>query len=308
VRGSYTLFARARIPLRAYTFAAQNKGARLMSVQRKSVPASEADLESTAELPVLDVAAYEAGTTEERVSSTDTWVIPASAAAAMASAVVDEQRTHIEADLRALSANLREVEERLTRKGQRLIEIENELAESRSERAATEARAASLATELAEARDRAAAAEAQAAGTRNELELRIAGLRSEAEARHLEFSARLESQATEAQQAIASRDAAAGAQQARLQEMAAQLASRDRALVVASTEAREPGISRRSSRMKAGVACSSASSRLSTTHSKCAQRKRPARSRSCTHARTKFASSPRNSPHAINVPFRSRAS
>jgi hypothetical protein len=48
-----------------------------MSVQRKSSPsptspAAESDLETTAELPVLDVAAYEAAATEERLGSTDT--------------------------------------------------------------------------------------------------------------------------------------------------------------------------------------------------------------------------------------------
>ena len=51
-----------------------------MSVQRKSSPsptspAAESDLETTAELPVLDVAAYEAATTEERLGNTDTWII-----------------------------------------------------------------------------------------------------------------------------------------------------------------------------------------------------------------------------------------
>ncbi|HEX4677408.1 MAG TPA: hypothetical protein VH209_18875, partial [Steroidobacteraceae bacterium] len=51
-----------------------------MSVQRKSSPsptspAAESDLDTTAELPVLDVAAYEAATTEERLVNTDTWII-----------------------------------------------------------------------------------------------------------------------------------------------------------------------------------------------------------------------------------------
>src|SRR5271163_3196571 len=51
-----------------------------MSVQRKSSPspasaAPESDLETTAELPVLDVAAYEAAAAEERITNTDTWVV-----------------------------------------------------------------------------------------------------------------------------------------------------------------------------------------------------------------------------------------
>jgi chromosome segregation ATPase len=51
-----------------------------MSVQRKSSPsptspAAESDLETTAELPVLDVAAYEAAAAEERLVNTDTWIL-----------------------------------------------------------------------------------------------------------------------------------------------------------------------------------------------------------------------------------------
>src|ERR1700733_14832911 len=53
-----------------------------MSVQRKSSPspasaAPESDLETTAELPVLDVAAYEAAAAEERIGNTDTWLVQA---------------------------------------------------------------------------------------------------------------------------------------------------------------------------------------------------------------------------------------
>lgn len=48
-----------------------------MSVQRQSAPTPpETDLEVTAELPVLDVAAYEA-TLEAGAGSTDTWHMPA---------------------------------------------------------------------------------------------------------------------------------------------------------------------------------------------------------------------------------------
>ena len=44
-----------------------------MSVPRQSMPPKDGDLETTAELPVLDVAAYEAAIKEERSGSTDTW-------------------------------------------------------------------------------------------------------------------------------------------------------------------------------------------------------------------------------------------
>ena len=89
-----------------------------MSVQRQSVPSNEVDLESTAELPVLDV-----GDVAEHVSNTDTWIVPAgvaSLAAAPSEPLVDERSTQLELNLRALSTSLKDVEERLTRKGERL--------------------------------------------------------------------------------------------------------------------------------------------------------------------------------------------
>ena len=111
----------------------------------------EADVETTAELPVLDVAAYEAALSEERSGSTDTWHLPAlqSSAAGHAAAAVSahaaatpgtpastpvDRTMQLEIDLRSLSESLRDVEERLTRKGERLIELERELANARAER------------------------------------------------------------------------------------------------------------------------------------------------------------------------------
>ena len=96
-----------------------------MSVPRQSAPPKDPDLETTAELPVLDVAAYEAAVTEERSGSTDTWHMPAlnaQAAAAAASgaaaiAAAEDRSLQLETDLRALAENLRDVEERLTRRG-----------------------------------------------------------------------------------------------------------------------------------------------------------------------------------------------
>src|SRR5689334_2283367 len=133
-----------------------------MSVPRQSVPSSkDPDLETTAELPVLDVAAYEAAVPEERTGSTDTWHMPAlqgqasatAAANAAAVAQADERTMRLEFDLRSLSENLRDLEGRLTRKGERLVELERELASSRAERAAAEERAAKL---LKDAEERAA--------------------------------------------------------------------------------------------------------------------------------------------------------
>ncbi len=139
-----------------------------MSVQRQSVPGKDAgtasDLETTAELPVLDVAAYEAAVTEERSGSTDTWHIPApnaqalqaaAAASSAAAAAAEDRSLQLETDLRALAENLRDVEERLTRRGERLVELERDLASSRAERVALDQRAASL---VSEAEERAAKA------------------------------------------------------------------------------------------------------------------------------------------------------
>jgi chromosome segregation ATPase len=149
--------------------------------QRQSSPAEEADLEVTAELPVLDVAAYEAnaastattGTypvvTPERdhLNSTDTWHIPApslrgskTAASEAANTVIDENRARLEVNLQALSTTLRDVEDRLTRKSERLAEIEKALELAVAERNSTEQRARSLTDEVT--RSEAASTAAQA--------------------------------------------------------------------------------------------------------------------------------------------------
>ena len=185
-----------------------------MSLQRHSSPPDEADLEVTAELPVLDVMAYEAGFTSgasESASasvsqsaangalprdhgSTDTWVVPAQSlrAAAPASAeptnaAIDENRARLEINLQALSTTLRDVEERLTRKGERLAEIERALDTAVTERGASDQRARALSNELAQARAGAAAAQTRIAELQKSLEQREAaeekGRAQEAEAR-----------------------------------------------------------------------------------------------------------------------------
>ncbi len=124
-----------------------------MSVQRQSVPSStDADLEATAELPVLDAAGCENATSEEHSGSTDTWHMPGmqaqAAATGISQAVPEEnQSLQLEIDLRALSENLRDVEGRLTRKGERLVELERELANARADRLEADQRAASLLNE-----------------------------------------------------------------------------------------------------------------------------------------------------------------
>jgi chromosome segregation ATPase len=194
-----------------------------MSVQRKSSPVAspgrdrpgaESDLETTAELPVLDVAAYEAAAAEERAGNgnTDTWLLqspvareraakgvtpgavavppptgvaassplvapPSSPIAPASSAVAEdkhEKTTQLEANLLALSDNLREVEERLTRKGERATEIELALAQAKAGRTAAEQQAQQLTADLAKARAALAASEARFAALQRRVEEREA--------------------------------------------------------------------------------------------------------------------------------------
>src|SRR5882724_9232253 len=125
-----------------------------MSVRRKSAPAdTRSDLESTAELPVLDVASLEATQAVERLGNTDTWIAPASFAADLAdsaarAAAVEQQRTELETKLQELSRSLDDVEGRLHRKGQRLSEIERLLEESRSQARAAGERIVDLQEQL----------------------------------------------------------------------------------------------------------------------------------------------------------------
>ena len=158
-----------------------------MSVPRQSVPSSkDPDLETTAELPVLDVATYEAAVSDERAGSTDTWHMPALQASAAASAAAatgaaaaqaaDERTMRLEFDLRSLSENLRDLEGRLTRKGERLVELERELANSRAERVAAEERAS---TELQAAEARAAASSSAAEERATALVAELASARTE---------------------------------------------------------------------------------------------------------------------------------
>ena len=198
-----------------------------MSVQRQSVPSTskEADLETTAELPVLDVAAYEAALSDERAGSTDTWHMPAlqtSAAAAAQPAVPQDRSVQLENDLRSLSENLRDVEERLTRKGERLLELERDLANARAERTATEQRTSEQ-LQAADAKNTllAGAAEERAASLTVQLDTARAALDVE------------QGRVSSLQAAVNERESAVRGHQTRDQELAAQLVVRDHALTSA---------------------------------------------------------------------------
>jgi len=124
--------------------------------------ASARDLETTAELPVLDPDAYAAA--HPQLAATDTWVAPSSHA--LRALQPDdgaslEQHRRLEDDLRTLAENLRELEDRLTHKGERLTEIEHELIAVRSARTAAEQHAEGLSRELTDTRLALSAARAQ---------------------------------------------------------------------------------------------------------------------------------------------------
>ena len=163
--------------------------------QRQSSPADEADLEVTAELPVLDVAAYEANAAStaitgtypvitadrDSLSATDTWHIPApplrvskTASAEAANSVIDENRARLEVNLQALSTTLRDVEERLTRKSERLAEIEKALELAVAERNTTEQRSRALTEEVTRAEAASTAARARVVELQKELQDRQA--------------------------------------------------------------------------------------------------------------------------------------
>jgi chromosome segregation ATPase len=160
-----------------------------MSVQRQAVPSNDEDLDSTAELPVLEVADL----ATEHVASTDTWIMPsglAALAAAPADPSAEDRSIQLEINLRALSTSLKDVEERLTRKGERLNELERELASTRGERAAADERALALTQELAQTQSSLAATEARSEELRLAIETQDASTRA-LRAREIDLDARL---------------------------------------------------------------------------------------------------------------------
>ena len=175
-------FARDRRPAgpggatlgRRISFAA--RATKSMNVQRHST-SDEVDLDSTAELPVLDIAAAEARPAEERVGSTDTWIIPPPPTLRVASEIPEtpsDPRSELETNLRALSANLGDVEDRLKRKVEQLAENERALESVRTERIGADQRADRLAKELSEARIAETAARAAIADLERSLQERAA--------------------------------------------------------------------------------------------------------------------------------------
>jgi FHA domain len=121
--------------------------------------AAAADLEITAELPVLEDADYALEENVQR-ARTDPWPIAATERAAPVVAADAEATQQFDSESQAVSATVREIQERLANKNERLREIENAHDEERVGRAAAEQRAADLNVELAQLQ---AAAEQSAA-------------------------------------------------------------------------------------------------------------------------------------------------
>ncbi len=199
-----------------------------MNASSKSLPGNLADGEVTAELPVLDIAAYEARQGHDPLSSTDTWSAPGLSTAVLpqladgdaveSAAPSATLASRLEVELRSLASNLSELETRLAAKGERLAVIEAELAESRTAGLAAAERAASLSAELTGSRAAVAAATTQIEGLHeaiSERDERIrvaqdreAQLRDSQQRREAEFAEMAAAEAARNTSVVASHEAA----------------------------------------------------------------------------------------------------
>jgi chromosome segregation ATPase len=175
-----------------------------MNASSKSMSNNSGDGEVTAELPVLDVAAYEARHGHDPLANTDTWQAPTLSTATttlntailpnLAHAAPDHLSetaqsknlsanlaSKIEGELRSLASNLEELETRLAAKGERLAMIEAELAESRDAGKAAAERAAALSDELTGSRAAVAAATTQIEGLQQSMREREDAVRAAAD-------------------------------------------------------------------------------------------------------------------------------
>jgi chromosome segregation ATPase len=132
-------------------------------VSPSSLPAAAAaDLEITAELPVLDDADYALEENGQR-ARTDPWPIAATEQATPVGAADAEATQQFDSEPQTVSAKMREIQERLANKNERLRQLENAHDEERVGRVAAEQRAADLGAELAQLQVAAAQSVAQIA-------------------------------------------------------------------------------------------------------------------------------------------------
>src|SRR5579864_1591686 len=175
------------------------------------LPPPAADLDSTDELPVLDVTAYEAAA-RERLD--DTWIQPA----ASDSGAAADTRAGADDPLQTAVANLREAQELLKGRASRLSELERSLEDAHAARGAAERNATRLAEELEQSRSRAAQLETERAA--EQTEARLARERSAAEhaAALAEARALAERREAELGEELARARAAAGQRSSELAE------------------------------------------------------------------------------------------
>jgi len=198
------------------------KASKKMNASSKSLSNSSTtatDSEVTAELPVLDVAAYEAKHGHDPLSSTDTWASPTLNTAVLPhvpnlmpdpappeAAHAGALTSRIESELKSLAGNLAELETRLAAKGERLAIIEAELADSRVAGQAAAARAAALDEQLANTRADYAAAATEIDGLRATLQQHEHGLHAAAE-REAQLRQTMQQRETEIARTLEQREA-----------------------------------------------------------------------------------------------------
>jgi chromosome segregation ATPase len=222
-----------------------------MSARSKSFSGSPVDAETTAELPVLDIAAHEARHGHDPLSRTDSWAAPTVSLAIppqlanLAPELTAEPQTSpaaakLEGELRAIASNLAELETRLAAKGERLTIIESELADSRAAGQTQAQRAAVLAEELATSRAAMEAATAQIEGLQATIRerdesVRVAGereseLKQSMQRREAEIDIATAASAARTSNVIASHELAVQTSRQQVVQLQAQSASQLEAL------------------------------------------------------------------------------
>jgi chromosome segregation ATPase len=227
-----------------------------MNASSQSLSGSTADTEITAELPALDIAAYEARYGQDPLSNTDTWatatlntaVLPQLGQSAtesptessVASAQSANLAAKLEVELKSLANNLTELETRLAAKGERLTMIEAQLAEARQAGSAAAERAAALAEELIVGRAAVAAAGLQVESFQATLREheesvrtatgREAELRQQLASREAEFARTAAAEAARTAHLVASHDVALKASWQQVAQLQTQCAAHAEAL------------------------------------------------------------------------------
>jgi len=127
-------------------------------------PRVESDLDTTAELPVLDAAAVPAPDTlsdEDSHGATGTWIMPPEAREAVAALTRPVEATQAEGELHALRLKVVDLQALLAAKDDRIAQVERARDEALTARAAADERVASLGRELTEQQARSSAVHAQ---------------------------------------------------------------------------------------------------------------------------------------------------